>query len=498
MSEEGITFHSYFLQHYFWIILFSKTTTPVAAPTPRAKGTRKNAAGSRADIGWQHGTDVLGNGKKIKCKYCSKIISGGIFRFKRHLAGNRDDAGPCASVPDDVRYLFLKIVAESDELASKKRQLLDIERDVCVVENHEIEIATSQKKGKFIVGSSTGVQKTINQMVKKDLKEKVDEQVARFFYTSAIPFNCIKNEEFAKMCEMIGKYGIGYKPPSYHHIREPLLDKAVKDIDVMLEDYKKEWKKTGCSIMSDGWTDKKRRSICNFLVNSPKGTIFLYSLDTSDISKTTDKVFKMLDDVVNLVGEENVVQVVTDNAANYKAAGEMLMQTRKNLYWTPCAAHCIDLILEDFEKKLKVHQVTIKKGRKITTHIYGRTMLISMLKKHTKGRDLIRPGITRFATTYLTLSYLNDNKGALMSLFTSEDWNSSKFASTKEGKDVAFMALDSRFWGNTVTCLKTVSPLIEVLRLVDSEEKPSMGFLYAEMDSAKEKIKNNFNNVKKR
>ena len=77
--------------------------------------------------------------------------------------------------------------------------------------------------------------------------------------------------------------------------------------------------------MSNGWLDKKRRSICNFLVNSPKGTIFLYSIDTFDISKTTEKVCQMLDEVVDKVGEENVVQLVTDNAANYKLAGEMLM-----------------------------------------------------------------------------------------------------------------------------------------------------------------------------
>ena len=75
----------------------------------------------------------------------------------------------------------------------------------------------------------------------------------------------------------------------------------------------------------DSCSDKKRRSICNFLVNSPKGTIFLYSIDTSDISKTAEKVCQVLDEVVDRVGEENVVQLVTDNAANYKLAGEMLM-----------------------------------------------------------------------------------------------------------------------------------------------------------------------------
>jgi len=80
----------------------------------------------------------------------------------------------------------------------------------------------------------------------------------------------------------------------------------VSKTNLLLEEYKEEWKRTGYTIMSDGWTDKKRRSICNFLVNSPKGTIFLYSLNTSDISKTTDKVFKILDDI-EFVEEENIV-----------------------------------------------------------------------------------------------------------------------------------------------------------------------------------------------
>ena len=69
-------------------------------------------------------------------------------------------------------------------------------------------------------------------------------------------------------------------------------------------------------------------------MNSPKGIVFLYSLDTYDISKTIDKVFKMLDDVVKFVGEENVVQVITDNVANFKAARELLMHTQPHLKFT--------------------------------------------------------------------------------------------------------------------------------------------------------------------
>ncbi|KAJ1424466.1 Ribonuclease H-like superfamily [Sesbania bispinosa] len=147
---------------------------------------------------------------------------------------------------------------------------------------------------------------------------------------------------------------------------------------------------------------------------------------------------------------------------------------------------------------MKVHQVTIKKGRKITTYIYSRTMLISMLKKFTKGKDLIRPGITRFATAFLTLGCLNDNKASLMSLFSSNDWKSSKFASTQEGRRVQSMALDSRLWKKIIICLKAAAPLMTVLRLLDSDGKPAMGFIYKGMDCAKEKIKSNFNNVNKR
>ena len=185
----------------------------------------------------------------------------------------------------------------------------------------------------------------------------------------------------------------------------------------LLSEFKEEWKRTGCTIMSDGWTDKKKRSICNFLVNSPKGTVFLASVDTSDISKTADKVFEMLDDIVEQVGEVNVVQIVTDNAANYKAAGELLMEKRKKLFWTPFAAHFIDLILEDFEKKIKMHATKITKGRKITAFIYSRTMLIAWLREFTEGKDLIRPAVTRFATAYLTLSCLEQHKGALINKF---------------------------------------------------------------------------------
>ena len=92
----------------------------------------------------------------------------------------------------------------------------------------------------------------MNHVFKKGEPDLVIQQIDRFFYTSAIPFNCVKNMEFLRMIDMIWRFGIGLKPSSYHEIRETYLKKEVDFIQKMLEEYKVEWKKTSCSIMSDG------------------------------------------------------------------------------------------------------------------------------------------------------------------------------------------------------------------------------------------------------
>jgi len=61
-------------------------------------------------------------------------------------------------------------------------------------------------------------------------------------------------------------------------------------------------------------------------------------------------------------------------------------------------------------------------------------MLISMLKKYTNGRDLVRLGMTRFATAYLNLSCLREMKAFLMRLFSSEEWKKISLELHKRGK----------------------------------------------------------------
>lgn len=151
------------------------------------------------------------------------------------------------------------------------------------------------------------------------------------------------------------------------------------------------------------------KDITNFLVHCPKGIMFLKSADASGIVKNTAALFHIYDEIVTFVGPSDVVQFITDNEASYKAAGRKRTEKFYTFYWTPCAAHCIDLILEDMAKPnlFPLNAETIEKVRKITRFIYNHAWVLIVLRRDfTHGRDLIQSGITSFATNFIQLQSL--------------------------------------------------------------------------------------------
>ena len=213
-------------------------------------------------------------------------------------------------------------------------------------------------------------QTNINDKLDKEKRAQACQYIGRLFYLAGIPFNVARLDEFKWAIEAIGQYGPNMKPPSYHELRVPILKKEVAYTNELLSDHKQDWKEYGCSIMSDGWTSRTNRTLINFLVNCPSRTMFVKSIDASSFMKTEEKTFELLDTFVEQIGEANVVQVVSDNGFNYVLAGKLLEAKRPNLYWTPCAAHCIDLILEDIGKIPRIAK-TLERAIQLTGYIYN-------------------------------------------------------------------------------------------------------------------------------
>jgi hypothetical protein len=55
-------------------------------------------------------------------------------------------------------------------------------------------------------------------------------------------------------------------------------------------------------------------------------------------------------EVVLFIGPENIVHMVIDNVSNYVAASKLLVEEFPLIFWSPYAAHCINLILQDVGK----------------------------------------------------------------------------------------------------------------------------------------------------
>ncbi|XP_073120500.1 uncharacterized protein [Henckelia pumila] len=244
--------------------------------------------------------------------------------------------------------------------------------------------------------------------------------------------------------------------------------------------------------MADGWTDKKGRSLINFLVNGPKGTVFVELVDASSYSHTADKMYELLKLFVNRIGEKNVVQIVTDNASYNVKAGRLLENNFPHLYWTPCAAHCIDLMLEEIFKIPRLKSLH-ERALMVNGYIYNRPQLLSMMREFTGQRDMIRTAKTRFATAFLTLKRFQVHQANMRKMFTSEKWATGRYSKEAAGKRVAEVMMMPSFWKFAVFALKVGGPLVKVLRLVDGEKRSPMGYIYEAMDRAKEAIAASFN-----
>ena len=131
----------------------------------------------------------------------------------------------------------------------------------------------------------------------------------------------------------------------------------MQELEVYMNTLKAKWPVYGCTTMCDGWSSRTRKPIINFMVYCDRSMIYLSSVDTTNIPKTTYYIFSLMDKIVEEVGEENVVQVVTDNEASFKAAGMLLMEKCKHLFWSPYAAHCIDSMLEDIGNMKHIREI---------------------------------------------------------------------------------------------------------------------------------------------
>ncbi|CAL4932689.1 unnamed protein product [Urochloa decumbens] len=316
-------------------------------------------------------------------------------------------------------------------------------------------------------------------------RKRVIERIAAWFSEAGIPFNTVCLESFDLMLDAIAKFGPGLRGPSLDELGGPLLHRQVLAINDSIESLKESWVSAGCSILVHRECDANGTPMLNLAVHCSQGVSFLRSILLPSDSKSDAYVFQLVDSCVEEVGEKNVVQVVTNINSQLKEA-KMFTAKRPNMFWTKCAASCVDLILEDIGH-IPLIKKTITKARSLTAFIYGQTHLLDMARQYTDQQDLVHVGITYYTTCCLNLRSLYDKRVELMNMFVSKEWEDSKLSKGAVGKKFYNLVVSNEFWDGVLYVINCFEPLVDVLRRMGSGIA-SMACIYGDLKNAKKEI----------
>ena len=83
-------------------------------------------------------------------------------------------------------------------------------------------------------------------------------------------------------------------------------------------------------------------------------------------------------------------------------------------------------------------------------------------------------------------------------MVSSKAWIESKYGKMTTGpsEDMCMIIRNNEYWGKVSEIIKVMEPLMKVLRLVESDDRPTMGFIYEAMDRAKLSIQSNCTHYK--
>ncbi|GAV79934.1 LOW QUALITY PROTEIN: hypothetical protein CFOL_v3_23396, partial [Cephalotus follicularis] len=122
---------------------------------------------------------------------------------------------------------------------------------------------------------------------------------------------------------------------------------------------------------------------------------------------------------------------------------------------------------------------------------YHRFSVLNLMKRFTEQRNLLRSAKTRFATSFITLSSLHQQRDNLKKVFAPWQLRSSKWEKDQLGKKETQVVLMSSFWNGIVYALK-VTDLLFVHFVWLMVRNPAMGYIFEAMDRAKAAIATSF------
>eukprot|EP00253_Pinus_taeda_P019326 PITA_19326 len=413
------------------------------------RGARSKPA-KRAKIGRGGGTT------KFHCLHCNNDYIGSYTRARRHLRWKRPWDGDkqigiktCPAVSAADRAKDIREEEEAQYKSKKSRGFFEPSS-----QSQRTPLASSRGSGYGGTASSGLRCRTISDFLDEGCRNYVDSKVYKFLYACGIPFNVLRSPYWHEMVSAINDAPKGYKSPGYDKARTVGLYHEKAKISHSLNRMTSSWTDHGVSIVSDGWTNVKAKPLISVLVVSVSGAIFLTTHDYSDKFRTAINIAEALLETIDHIGPYNVIQVITDNVANCRAAGAIIEDKYPNIFWSGCLVHTLNLLLHDIVKNKNEQYQWIgdlyKKGKKMKKFITNHSNTHGLFCSHSR-LELLKIAKTRFCSYYLTFRRLLKVRESLASMVSSPLWQVLKERATNTTDRRGFglveeAALDGQFW----------------------------------------------------
>ncbi|CAG8807640.1 26293_t:CDS:2, partial [Gigaspora margarita] len=175
-------------------------------------------------------------------------------------------------------------------------------------------------------------------------QKELESLLARGFYSAGISFNILENDDIKAFFSRALPY---FKLPTRYSLLNSFLTKEYSDLNTIINYLFNETQ--FLCLVTDGWSNICKDSIINFMITTPK-PLFYKSVHTKEDQHTVQNIAKGIDKVMQELGVDKFVAVITNNAPNIKATWHILKNQYPTKVFLRCWAHGINLWIKDILK----------------------------------------------------------------------------------------------------------------------------------------------------
>ncbi|CAG8794482.1 12809_t:CDS:1, partial [Gigaspora rosea] len=308
----------------------------------------------------------------------------------------------------------------------------------------------------------------------------LESLLARGFYSAGISFNILENDDIKAFFSRALPY---FKLPTRYSLSNSLLTKEYSGLNTVINYLLNETQ--FLCLVTDSWSNIRKDSLINFMITTSK-PLFYKSVHTKEDQHTAQNIAEGIDKVIQELGVDKFVAVITDNAPNMKAAWHILKNKYPTKVFLECWAHGINLWIKDI-LKLDWPKNVLETSKEIINYFRNHNIPLAALRrlqieKYGHIISLVQTVDTRWGSAFYCMDHLLQTKNAIRSLLIEESIGISP--------NIKIHLMNNLFWQNLKHLRNFLEPFVKFIHELEGDV-PLLSAAFLKLRQLETTIRNN-------